>query len=146
MLKQLVAASIIASTVAASGMALAGSAPQPKSKGPGHKPQISYPESRTVNTQTKFAVVNDNGITARGRGVVSSQSLGTGLYEVIFNRDVTTCSYVATVGSSATSGTSPSGEMTVVGRFGNANGVFLTSKDSAGNAVNRGFHLQVLCP
>jgi hypothetical protein len=144
MFRQLVAVSMISATVLAAGAAFA--APQPPSRGPGKKPKVSYPESKTVATQTKFAVVNDTGITARGRGVVSSQNLGTGFYEVIFNRNVTRCSYVATVGSSATSGTSPTGEMTVVGRAANPNGVFLTATDSAGTAANRGFHLQILCP
>jgi hypothetical protein len=144
MFRQLVAVSMISATVLAAGAAFA--VPQPPSRGPGKKPKVSYPESKTVATQTKFAVVNANGITARGRGVVSSQSLGTGFYEVIFNRNVTRCAYVATVGSSATSGTEPTGEMTVVGRAGNVNGVFLTSTDSTGAAADRGFHLQILCP
>jgi hypothetical protein len=144
MFRQLMAVSMISATVLAAGAAFA--APQPPSRGPGKKPKISYPDSKTVVTQTKFAVVDDNGITARGRGVVSSQRLGTGLYEVIFNRNVRSCSYVATVGLSGSSGFSSSGEMTVVGRVSSVNGVFLTSTDSAGTLTDRGFHLQILCP
>ena len=93
-----------------------------------------------------FAVVNANGTLARGLFAVSSANLGTGFYEVIFSRDVTRGAYIATIGSSATSGIEQTGEITVVGRVGNPNGVFITTTDSAGNFQNRGFHLAVLCP
>jgi hypothetical protein len=95
---------------------------------------------------TLFAVVNPDGSLARGFGAVSSQRLAAGQYEVVFNRNVTGCAYIATIGLSGSSGASPSGEITVVGRAGNANGVFLTTTDSAGNFADRGFHLAVHCP
>jgi hypothetical protein len=94
---------------------------------------------------TLFAVLNPDGSRARGFGAVSSQRFAVGQYEVVFNRDVTGCAYIATIGLSGSSGASPSGEITVVGRFGNANGVFLTTHDSAGNFADRGFHLAVHC-
>src|SRR4051794_40503574 len=46
---------------------------------------------------TLFAVVNPNGTIARGLGAVSAQRFAPGVYEVIFNRNVSRCAYVATI-------------------------------------------------
>jgi hypothetical protein len=94
---------------------------------------------------TLFAVVNADGTLARRFGAVSSQRLALGSYEVIFNRNVRDCAYVATIGLSGSTGSSPPGEITVVGRFNNANGVFLTTSNSAGTLADLGFHLAVHC-
>ncbi len=59
--------------------------------------------------QTFFAVVNADGSLARGFQAAFSQNLGTGFYEVIFNFDVTGSVYVASIGSSGTSGIEPTG-------------------------------------
>jgi hypothetical protein len=93
--------------------------------------------------QTFFAVVNADGSLARGFQAAFSQNIGTGFYEVIFNFDVTGSVYVASIGSSATFGIEPTGEITVVGRAGTPNGVFVTTSDSTGAFANRGFHLAV---
>ena len=94
--------------------------------------------------QTFFAVVNANGTLARGFQAVSSTRLGTGVYQVLFSHDITRSAYVGTIGLSASSGTSPSGEIAVVGRAGSANGVFVQTFNSSGAAADRGFHLAVL--
>jgi hypothetical protein len=94
---------------------------------------------------TLFAVVNANGTLARGLGAVSSQRLALGAYEVIFNRNVRDCAYVATIGLSGSAFSSPPGEITVVGRVTSANGVFLTVSNSAGAPTDLGFHLAVHC-
>ena len=93
-----------------------------------------------------FAVVDRDGKLRRGLYAVSSQKvdLPNGCYEVIFNRDVTHAAYVATIGSPEFSGIEQTGEITVVGRVGNPNGVFLTTTDSNGNFADRGFHLVVI--
>jgi hypothetical protein len=99
-----------------------------------------------AQAQSLFAVVNSNGSLARGLGAVSSRGTGLiGNYEVIFNRDVRNCAYVATIGRFNTGVAAP-GEITVASRGGNNNGVFLTLKDSAGNRRAEGFHLVVTCP
>jgi hypothetical protein len=46
----------------------------------------------------QFALIDRAGLVARGKGVASSARLTTGQYEVIFNRSVRNCVYVATVG------------------------------------------------
>ncbi|MBV9142642.1 MAG: hypothetical protein JO115_17305 [Pseudonocardiales bacterium] len=94
---------------------------------------------------TLFAVVNPNGTLAKGFGAVSSKKLATGEYEVIFNRKVRNCAYVATIGLAGSVGASPSGEIAVVGRASNVNGVFVQTFTSAGVTADRGFHLAVHC-
>jgi hypothetical protein len=139
----LVAAVAVASPLAvlASGVATAG-APRPNTvpsttaTGPG----------TSVSGGDRFAVVRADGTTARGKGVLSSLNVGPGSYEVIFNRNVTRCAFLATIGSAAASGTEPTGEVTTVRRVGTTNGVFLTTTDSTGAAADRGFHLLVACP
>nr|MDT0662274.1 hypothetical protein [Micromonospora sp. DSM 115978] len=94
--------------------------------------------------QTFFAVVNANGTLARGFGVVSSSRIALGQYQVVFSHNVTGSAYVGTLGLSGSVGGSPPGEIAVVGRNGNPNGVFVQTFNSAGGAADRGFHLSVL--
>jgi hypothetical protein len=95
---------------------------------------------------TMWAVVNADGTLARGFRVTSTARLGSGgQYEVIFDRNVTRCAYVATIGLSGSVGNSPPGETTVVGRIGVPNGVFVTTGNSAGTQTDLGFHLAVHC-
>jgi hypothetical protein len=68
-----------------------------------------------------------------------------GGYEVIFFRGVRNCAYVATIGLSGSQGVEAPGETTVVGRFENRRGVFVSTHDSTGAFAPRGFHLQVSC-
>ncbi len=99
-----------------------------------------------IDSAVLFAVVESNGVLQRGNGAVSSTGFGGGAYEVIFNRSVTACAYKATVGRPGGAGsTGGPGEIVVVGRAGNANGVFLQSYDSAGGGSVRPFHLTVAC-
>jgi hypothetical protein len=93
--------------------------------------------------QTFFAVVDSNGTLARGFGVVSSTRLAAGQYQVVFSHDLTRSAYVGTLGLSGSQGTSPSGEIAVVGRSGLATGVFVQTFSSAGAASDRGFHLAI---
>ena len=54
------------------------------------------------------------------------------------------CAFIGTIGVPAT-GSSDAGQITVAGRAGLANGVFVTTDDSAGTDANRPFHLAVFC-
>jgi hypothetical protein len=91
------------------------------------------------------AVINADGSIARGNHTVSALNLSTGSYEVVFDRDVTSCTYTATIGDSGTFTSPAAGFVSVVGRAGNANGIFLNTRDAAGTATNRGFHVNVTC-
>jgi hypothetical protein len=99
-----------------------------------------------VPTTGFFAVVRDNGGLARGKGAVSSRrfAAGLGAYEVIFNGPVTGCAFSGTVGNPDANSAAP-GEITVQGRFGTSNGVFVTTHNAAGGVADRPFHLVVTC-
>ncbi|MGH3134213.1 MAG: hypothetical protein ACRDNY_10830, partial [Gaiellaceae bacterium] len=91
------------------------------------------------------AVVNASGSLARSQGTTSAGRVGLGLYEVIFNQDVTGCTYTASIGNPTAGLATPAGETSVVPRNGNANGVGVATRDSAGAAADRPFHLIVVC-
>ena len=93
--------------------------------------------------QTFYAVVRADGTLARGFQAVSATKLGTGTYQVLFAHDITGSAYLGTVGLDTSSGISPSGQNTVVGRAGAVNGVWVQTFDATGNLADRGFHLAV---
>ncbi|GAA5183358.1 hypothetical protein GCM10023322_22420 [Rugosimonospora acidiphila] len=94
--------------------------------------------------QTLYAVVNSNGTLARGFGASSAVILATGTYQVNFSHDVTHSALIGTIGLAGTSGSSAPGFITVVGRVGVANAVFVQTYNSAGALANLGFHLAAL--
>jgi hypothetical protein len=94
--------------------------------------------------RTLFVVVNQDGSLARGRRVRESRRITTGQYEVTFRRDVTDCAYVATIGVSDDAAL-PGGEVSVGSQPDNPRGVHVRTRNSNGNAANRGFHLAVHC-
>ena len=69
------------------------------------------------------AVVASDGTLSRGVGAVSSRYLGSGNYEVLFNRDVSDCTFVANVGG--TGFDLPSGSASAARKSGNSSGVSL---------------------
>jgi type II secretory pathway pseudopilin PulG len=99
-------------------------------------------------TATLTAVVNVDGSLARGRGAVSSSQLGVdGQYEVVFNRDVSNCAYVASGGEATTFPPDDAVVFTVAPRDGNANAVFVQEWDGVlgYDFYSSGFHLVVVC-
>lgn len=90
------------------------------------------------------AVVTAGGAFRRGRGVSSAARTGTGRYQVIFNRDVRGCVYVATVGDP--SAAAPGHGTAVVASLGtNVAGVVVRTFNEQGALANRSFHLVVSC-
>jgi hypothetical protein len=106
-----------------------------------------------------WAVVNGDGTLARGSHVTSTEKLelqfltteigptamGDGSYEVIFDRDVANCAYVATLGVGGFAEPIRGG-LLVAPRFAEANGVFVNTYDVDGADTDGGFHLAVFCP
>ncbi len=90
------------------------------------------------------AVVNSSGSLARSQGTTSAGRTAAGQYEVIFSQDVTSCTYVASIGN-PTSGTPADGTATVAPRNLVPNGVLVATFDSAGASTDRSFHLVVVC-
>ncbi len=93
--------------------------------------------------QTFYAVVRADGTLSRNFQAVSAAKVGTGTYQVLFAHDITGSAYLGTIGLDTTSGSSPSGQIAVVGRLGAPNGVWVETFDAAGNPADRGFHLIV---
>lgn len=95
--------------------------------------------------QLLSAVVSAAGTLDRGFRAVSAQALFSGDYEVVFDRDVTSCVFTATPGGidqSVVSGRIVS----VTRRSGNPNGVFVRLEDLSGIDTDTSFHLVVVCP
>jgi hypothetical protein len=100
----------------------------------------------TVQGLANFAVVASNGTLVRGSSsAVGASLLGIGVYAVDFDRDVSQCAYVATIGDTD-SGGAASGEISVATRNGDSHGVFVETGDSSGSDSSRPFHLSVSCP
>jgi hypothetical protein len=99
---------------------------------PGPKGDKGEPATRL------WAVVNLSGTTGATSGVTGSTKLNTGQYEIVFNRDVTGCSYQVTMSQTQ-------GESLAQPRTGVPNGVFVATYTSAGAQADRAFHLAVFC-
>ena len=89
-------------------------------------------------------MVNASGSLARSQGTTSAGRIATGGYEVIFNQAVGGCTYVASIGDPST-GIPPAGQIAVATRAGNANGVLVATRNSAGVSTDLPFHLVVVC-
>jgi hypothetical protein len=100
-----------------------------------------------------WAVIERDGTLVRGRNVLRTDHLSTGIYEVFFTGEVSNGVFVATIGRPGIA-TEPAGEITVALRccpnfnpwtpFADNKGVWIQTFDSAGNPSDRSFHLIVL--
>jgi hypothetical protein len=99
---------------------------------PGAKGDQGAPATRL------WALINASGTIGRGSGVTGSAKLNTGQYEIVFDRDVTTCSYQVTLAAAT-------GESFAQPRPAVANGVEVRTFTSGGAAFDRAFHLAVFC-
>jgi hypothetical protein len=118
--------------------------------GPGKVPKANADRldgaSAEAFARPLFAVVNEDGSLARGNGAVSSsQTAPPGDYLVTFNRDITSCAYIATIGLTGSSGTATPGQIDVVRSSASAATVWVATSDGAGAESNRPFHLVVMC-
>jgi hypothetical protein len=100
----------------------------------------------SMGMTTLFAVVDSNGTLCRSNSAISAHHLGTGQYEVIFNRNVRRGAYVASIGLCGSVGASPPGLITVVGRVSDVRGVFIETSDATGKLHDLAFHLIVITP
>jgi hypothetical protein len=101
-----------------------------------------------VQAIAHHAVVTGAGVLARGRGVASVARTAAGRYQVIFDRDVRSCAYVATVGDVSAAGPG-TGTASVSSLASNPGGVEVRTVEynAGGNPVNtnKPFHLLVNC-
>jgi len=93
------------------------------------------------------AVVTTKGVLRRGIGAVSAAPTddGPGTYAVVFDRNISSCAFVATVGEPDSEGSQPAASTTVVGLNGNPSGVYVTTSTPTGRLRNMPFHLDVGC-
>jgi hypothetical protein len=109
----------------------------------------TVPGAFVAHGSARFAVVNAGGQGVRGRGTTSVARTAEGRYQVIFDADVRGCGYYATIGGPSAAAPPASGEITVSSLASNVNGVDIRTNDgddpNPGAAVNRPFHLVVLC-
>ena len=95
---------------------------------------------------SRFAVVNAGGQAVRGRDVSSAARTSEGRYQVIFNGDVRSCAYFATVGDESASAPPQNTQISVGSLSSNVNGVAVrTENGTNGTELDRAFHLIVMC-
>jgi hypothetical protein len=97
-----------------------------------------------AETLSHTAVVSSGGQFIRGRGVSSAARTAEGRYQVIFNRDVRGCVYVASVGGTTASAPT-AGQAQTYSLGSSVNGVAIRTASSAGTLADRPFHLIVSC-
>jgi hypothetical protein len=103
-------------------------------------------QTSAANARVLWAVVSSDGRLVRDKSARDANRLRSGHYEVIFERNVRSCVYVATIGSPGSEGESAPGLISTAGRNGARNGVFVDTRNSSGGHASRGFHLVVNCP
>ena len=92
-----------------------------------------------------WAVVEHNGTLVQQSGAESSEALVPGIYLVVFDRDVTNCAYLATIGVGSEGGGIQRGEVSVADGSGRADAVRVFTSTSLGELAPRAFHMAVLC-
>jgi hypothetical protein len=110
---------------------LAGGAPPAQPGAPGASAMLS-------------AVVLSNGSFSRGSAGTTSANVGAGSYTVVFDRDVTNCTFTVSAGGAGNVPTS--GIASASRRAGNPNAVRVRTRLTDGTIQNRPFHLMVHCP
>jgi hypothetical protein len=94
----------------------------------------------------RFAVVNAAGQAVRGRDISSAARTSEGRYQVIFNGNVRSCAYFATIGDASASAPPSHSEISVSSLGTNVNGVAVrTQHGGNGDQLDRAFHLIVMC-
>jgi hypothetical protein len=102
------------------------------------------PQALIAHGANRFAVVNGGGQLVRGRNVQAART-GAGRYQVIFETDIRSCAYFATVGDPSASGPPQNSQISVSSLASNVNGVAVRTENNGGNEVDRPFHLVVFC-
>jgi hypothetical protein len=102
------------------------------------------PQALIAHGGNRFAVVSGGGQIIRGRNAQAART-GAGRYQVIFETDIRSCAYFATVGDPSASGPPQNSQISVSSLATNVNGVAVRTENNGGNEVDRPFHLIVFC-
>lgn len=99
-----------------------------------------------ANLQPLWAVVWGGPSIVRGNGAVAVQFEGANhQYRVTFDRDVSQCSYTATLSSRVGSDPEQIGMVSVSSTVADPKAVLVRTRDHDGAAASRGFTVQVMC-
>jgi hypothetical protein len=96
------------------------------------------------DSRARWAVATNGGDLVRSKGVVASEQISAGVYELTFNRDVSDCAWSATVARNVAAEPVP-GEIGVRPPADNPRGVVVHIWNSAGAPASNRFHLVVSC-
>jgi hypothetical protein len=129
----------LGATALSVGLATAAWASTPNTPGPGTSAAAPTTPARV------FAVINRDGTTLRGKAVTSSSRISTGAYDVRWNRNITTCAWTGTLGLGGFLGGTGPGMISVTGRAGTNNGVFVETFDRTGTSTDEPFTVLVVC-
>jgi hypothetical protein len=91
-----------------------------------------------------WAVIDANGSLVRGGGVDSATRADTGAYHIVFKKNVRECAYLATLGRTGAEVADP-GEIGTGGLPETVKGIWIRTRDSAGNLADRSFHVGIIC-
>jgi hypothetical protein len=102
---------------------------------------------QTLGMAIMSALVEANGTLLSGAGAVSAnRSIGTGFYQVFFNRSVLGCDYVATQSNPNINAYDPPLATIATAPGGSADRVLVVVQDGEGTNVDRTFRMIVFCP
>jgi hypothetical protein len=97
----------------------------------------------TAGSAAAWAVINPVGTLARGSGVLSVSHTSTGTYRIQFNKNISACAWLATIGSATT--ITSFGFIETELSTGTTDTVHVETRDISGLPADRGFHLAVFC-
>jgi hypothetical protein len=97
-----------------------------------------------------FALIKSDGTDIRGSGIVQDfvgYAGNPGSHEVVFDRDITSCVYVATLAdeTAGRGNAAPNGQIGVRSLSTDAKGVSVTTYDNTGAAAPKSFSIAVFC-
>ena len=104
-----------------------------------------FPFHLQTQCSGQWAVGDYSGNYVRGSGVSGFTHLGTGRWEVTFNKSMAACSYVATIGDPANALVYYPGQVFTAGGHSSVNGVYVETKNPGGGLSDFPFHLQTAC-
>jgi hypothetical protein len=106
------------------------------------------PAPRAALKNLYAAVDGDTAVLFRSVGAVRARRVDNpaGNYVVIFDRNITSCFYFATIGRASATGVEAAGTITTVRSAGNSRSLYVATSDLAGAPVDRSFFVHVACP
>ena len=95
---------------------------------------------------THFAAVNDEGLPLARRGLLTSFKINEdGEYKVVFDKDIATCAYTATIVSETAVTSALRGQIGVGLAFDDHRALVVQTTNAQGQPAKRPFHVAILC-